>query len=78
MKLKMIVPGNDGDEIILASWSDSDYAADKADRKSVTRGVLTMDDAIVQWVCKKQTEVSRSTMEAELRWPRTLGGNYWV
>ena len=65
MKLKMSVPRNDGDQIILASWSDSDYAADKADRKSVTGGVLTMDNAIVQWVCKKQTGVSLSTMEAE-------------
>ena len=49
----------------MASWSDSDYAADKADRKSVTGGVLAMDGAIVQWVCKKQTGVSLSTMEAE-------------
>ena len=49
----------------MASWSDSDYAADKADRKSVTGEVLTKDGAIVQWVCKKQTGVSLSTMEAE-------------
>ena len=61
----MFVPRNRGNKINLASWSDSDYAADKVDRKSVTGGVLTMDGGIVQWVCKKQTGVSLSTMEAE-------------
>lgn len=50
----------------MASWSDSEYAADKMDRKSVTGRVLTLDGAIVQWVCEKQTEVYLSTMEAEL------------
>uniref|UniRef100_A0AAV1SZ62 Polyprotein n=1 Tax=Peronospora matthiolae TaxID=2874970 RepID=A0AAV1SZ62_9STRA len=39
----MIVSRNEGNKINLASWSDSDYAADKVDRKSVTGGVLTMD-----------------------------------
>uniref|UniRef100_A0AAV1U0S4 Uncharacterized protein n=1 Tax=Peronospora matthiolae TaxID=2874970 RepID=A0AAV1U0S4_9STRA len=48
LKLKMIVSRNEGNKINLASWSDSDYAADKVDRKSVTGGVLTMDGAIVQ------------------------------
>uniref|UniRef100_A0AAV1UFG5 Reverse transcriptase n=1 Tax=Peronospora matthiolae TaxID=2874970 RepID=A0AAV1UFG5_9STRA len=47
LKLKMIVSRNEEKNINLASWSDSDYAADKVDRKSVTGGVLTMDDAIV-------------------------------
>ena len=61
----MTVPRNEGDKFDLASWSDSDYAADKADRNSITGGVLTMDYSIVQWVCKKQTGVSLSTMEAE-------------
>ena len=65
LKLKMIVLRNEGNKINLASWSDSDYAADKVDRNSVTGGVLTMDGAIVQWVCKKQTGVSLSTMKAE-------------
>ncbi|CAI5711694.1 unnamed protein product [Peronospora destructor] len=53
------------DEIKLTSWSDSDFAANKADRKSITGGVLTMNGVIVQWICKKQTGVSLSTMEAE-------------
>ena len=53
LKLKMIVLRNEGNKINLASWSDSDYAADKVDRKSVTGGVLTMDGDIVHWVFKK-------------------------
>ena len=65
LKLKMIVPRNEGNKVNLASWGYSDYAADKADRKSVTGEVLTKDGAIVQWVCKKQTGVSLSTMETE-------------
>ena len=61
----MIVPRNEGNKVNLASRSDSDYAAVKADRKSVTGGVLTMDGTIVQWVCKVETRVSLSTMESE-------------
>uniref|UniRef100_A0AAV1SXX8 Uncharacterized protein n=1 Tax=Peronospora matthiolae TaxID=2874970 RepID=A0AAV1SXX8_9STRA len=66
LKLKMIFSRIEGKKINLTSWSDSDYAADKVDRKSVTGGVLTMDGAIVQWVCKKQTGMSLSTMEAPM------------
>ena len=61
----MIVSRNEGNKINLSSCSDSDYEAYKVDRKSVTGGVLTMEGSIVQCVCKKQTEVSLLTMEAE-------------
>ena len=50
---------------MLESWSDADFATDKRDRKSVTGGVVTMDGAIIQWIGKKQTGESLSTMEAE-------------
>ncbi|GMF48730.1 unnamed protein product [Phytophthora fragariaefolia] len=49
----------------VESWSNADFAADKGDRMSVTGGAVTMDGTIVDWVCKKQTGVSLSTMEAE-------------
>ncbi|KAE9289670.1 hypothetical protein PF008_g25829 [Phytophthora fragariae] len=49
----------------VIAYSDADFAADKADRKSVTGGLLTVDGMPVSWVCKKQTGVSLSTMEAE-------------
>ena len=50
---------------MIECWSDADFAADKADRKSVSGCVLTMDGAVVMWLCKKQSGVSLSTMEAE-------------
>lgn len=65
LKLRMDVGASDGRRVQVESWSDADFAADKGDRKSVTGGVVTMDGAIVHWVCKKQTGVSLSTMEAE-------------
>ena len=46
-------------------WSDADFAASKADRKSISGCVLTVNGAVVLWVCKKQLGVSLSTMEAE-------------
>ena len=49
----------------IESWSDADFAADKVDRKSVNGYVLTMDGAVVLWLCQKQSGVSLSTMEAE-------------
>ena len=51
--------------VVLCCWSDDEFAADKDDRKSVSGGVVTVDGAVVQWVCKKQTGVSLSMMEAE-------------
>ncbi|CAI5746258.1 unnamed protein product [Peronospora destructor] len=47
------------------SRTPSDTSADKSDQKSVSGCVLTMDGAVVLWVCKKQTGVALSTMEAE-------------
>ncbi|GMF43968.1 unnamed protein product [Phytophthora fragariaefolia] len=49
----------------VIAYSDADFAAGKADRKSVTGGLLTVDGMPVSWICKKQTGVSLSTMEAE-------------
>ena len=57
----------------IGKLDDSDYAANKVNGKSVTGGVLTMDDAIIQWVCKKQTGVSLSTMEAEFALASHIG-----
>ncbi|POM58937.1 Mitochondrial Carrier (MC) Family [Phytophthora palmivora] len=65
LKLWMRVEAKGGCPIGIESWSDADFAGDKGDRKSFTGGVMTMDGAIVQWICKKQTGVSLSAMEAE-------------
>ena len=53
------------DPIKIESWSDAYFAADKSDRKSVSGCVLTMDGAVVSWVCTKQTGFLLSTIEVE-------------
>lgn len=62
----MQMSASDADELLLESWSDADFANDKEDRKSVTRGVIAMNDSIIQWICKKQNGVSFFTVEAEV------------
>ncbi|GMF17717.1 unnamed protein product [Phytophthora fragariaefolia] len=74
LKLRMDVSAADGRCIQVESWSDADFAAGKGDRKSVTGGVVTMDGAIVHWVCKKQKDVSLSTMEAEFTSDESCSG----
>ncbi|KAG6612031.1 Integrase catalytic core protein [Phytophthora cinnamomi] len=49
----------------VVGYSDADYAADKADRKSTTGGLVSVDGTAVSWICKRQGGVSLSTMEAE-------------
>ncbi|GMF55875.1 unnamed protein product [Phytophthora fragariaefolia] len=65
--LKLRAKGYDAVDLPLdvVRYSDADYAADKADRKSTTGGLMTVDGIIVSWVCKKQAGVSLTTIEAE-------------
>ncbi|KAG3017102.1 hypothetical protein PC121_g11432 [Phytophthora cactorum] len=63
LKLVMQVSVKSGDEVAIESWSDADFADDKDNMKSATRVVEAIDGAVVQWVCKKQTDVALSTME---------------
>ena len=57
--------GSTSTDMRVECWSDADFAADKSDRKSVSGCLLTMDDSVVLWLCKKQSGVLLSTMEAE-------------
>ena len=50
----------------LIGFTDSDYAGDTSDRKSTSGWVFTFNGAPLSWASKKQTGVSRSSMEAEL------------
>ncbi|OWZ15199.1 putative mitochondrial protein [Phytophthora megakarya] len=65
--LKLRMKGNDGvgRTLDVVGYSDADYAADRADRKSTTGGLVTVDGTVISWICKKQGGVSLSTMEAE-------------
>ncbi|KAG2783624.1 hypothetical protein PC129_g10077 [Phytophthora cactorum] len=55
----------DDDGVLVEAFSDTDYAADKSDRKSVSGGVLMVGGMVVGWMCKKQKCVALSTIEAE-------------
>ena len=45
--------------------TDSDWAADKYDRKSISGSITKINGAIVDWSSKKQSTVSCSSTEAE-------------
>ena len=49
----------------LIAYTDSDLGGDKFDRKSTSGGCQFLGERLVSWQCKKQTNVSVSTAEAE-------------
>jgi hypothetical protein len=49
----------------LISYTDSDYGGESLDRKSTTGGCQFFGSRLVSWQCKKQTNVSTSSTEAE-------------
>jgi hypothetical protein len=62
LRLSMKGQGALEEPLKVIAYSDADFAADKADRKSVTGGLLTIDGMPVSWVCRKHTGVSLSTI----------------
>ena len=50
----------------LAGYADADFAGDRDDRKSTTGWLFTFNGAPISWASKKQSTVSRSSMESEL------------
>ncbi|GJR18465.1 putative ribonuclease H-like domain-containing protein [Tanacetum coccineum] len=49
----------------LEAYSDSDYAGENLDRKSITGGCQFLGRRLISWQCKKQTIVATSTTKAE-------------
>ena len=49
----------------LITYTDSDYGGSNQDRKSTSGGCQFLGARLVSWQCKKQTNVSTSTAEAE-------------
>jgi hypothetical protein len=54
-----------GDTITIDAYSDSDWAGDPDERKSVSGFVVKLDGCTVVWLCKKQSIVTLSSGEAE-------------
>nr|GEV18776.1 hypothetical protein [Tanacetum cinerariifolium] len=49
----------------LVAYSDSDYASASLDRKSTTGGCQFLRCRLISWLCKKQTVVTTSSIEAD-------------
>ncbi|CAM8975392.1 unnamed protein product [Rhodiola kirilowii] len=51
----------------LRAYSDATWASDHSDRRSRSAYCVFLDGSLIAWKTKKQTSVSRSSAEAELR-----------
>lgn len=52
-------------KVSVSAYSDADWADNRKDRKSVTGGLVLVDNLPVAWMCRKQNCVALSTLEAE-------------
>ena len=54
--------------VIVSGYADADWADNKSTRKSVSGGIVSINGMPVQWICKKQSSVSLSSLLLELKW----------
>ena len=65
--------------VSLSAYSDSDWAGDPVDRRSLTGMVLFFGNSPISWSAKKHGIVSRSSTEAEYRaLASTTAELYWI
>ncbi|XP_020676618.1 uncharacterized protein LOC110095421 [Dendrobium catenatum] len=51
----------------LTAFSDSDWASDSTDRKSIAGYCAFLGETLISWIVKKQTAIAHSSTEAEYR-----------
>lgn len=66
IKLEMTPARTSLDALQIEAYSNANFAAHKANRKSLTKCVVLLNRMAVSWFSKKQGSVSLSTMEADL------------
>lgn len=64
LQLMGMVTEDEPPTLILEGYSDADYAAN-THRKSVSGGVIFLNEMTVGWMCRKKVSVAPSTMESE-------------
>jgi hypothetical protein len=72
--------------LVIAGYSDADWAENANDRKSTSGGCFYIGNNLIAWMSKKQASISLSTVEAkyiavrscctQLLWMKTLLGDY--
>ena len=64
-KLKMKIKRSDGELFMIEGYSDSDYASNKDDRRSISGMVIYLCGIPIMWKSKSQKAVTLSSTEAE-------------
>lgn len=63
----LIKPASLNEPLALTSFCDADWASDPDDRRSTSGACIYLGPNLVNWWAKKQTQVARSSAEAEYR-----------
>jgi hypothetical protein len=61
----MVLEFNGSSNQGIVTFSDSDWASDITDRKSVTSNFVTLGQGPISWLSRKQKTIALSSMEAE-------------
>lgn len=63
--IRIAYGGEEGGDLIIKGYSDSDWAGDHATRKSTSGFIFMLNDGPVSWCSKRQATVALSSTEAE-------------
>lgn len=63
--IRIAYGGEEGGDLIIKGYSDSDWAGDHATRKSSSGFIFMLNGGLVSWCSKRQATVALSSTEAE-------------